>query len=184
MKNFLIKRMAIAAIAAMMCVSAANAQPFVKGENIVSASVGFGGIYTGNLYSTGKSTPVWSLYYEHCLFDNLWDEKSSIGIGGMFSHTAYKYGGADDRKVSNNYIGARGVLHYAPVNKLDVYAGFTMGYDIVSWKNSAVELADEDSYFDFGFIAGARYYFTDSFGVFAESGVGRSLFNAGVTLKF
>lgn len=76
-----------------------------------------------------------------------------------------------DNKVSKDIHG----------DKLDLYAGLNIG--------SGVALLNSPNDNDVvvllfgGFQAGARYYFTDRFGVNLEVGYGRSLVNAGIVLK-
>jgi hypothetical protein len=130
-----IRKVAVVAIAAvMMSAVSANAQTFAKGDNVASAAIGFGGYYSGSWYSEGSRLPVISLYYERGIVDNLWDEKSSIGIGGMLGYTSFKYDGIGGFKTSHTTIGVRGALHYQFIDKLDTYTGLFLGYDIVSWK--------------------------------------------------
>jgi len=184
-KNF--TKMAIIAIAALTMSMTAQAQmpTFNNGDNLVSFGIGFGGYYTGAFYNNASSIPAISFYYEKCVKDNLFDDKSSLGIGGMVGYTSAKW--SDYWKVSNTVIGVRGALHYAFVDKLDTYAGLMLGYNIVSWNyysswiggssnsSSAVVLS--------GFL-GARYYFTDNVAAFAEVGYGVANINLGLSLKF
>ena len=161
---------------------------FTKGDNLVSASLGFGGYYSGSYYSGVTRIPFISLYYENCVKDNLFDEKSSLGIGGILGHTSVK--ASNSFKTSVTLIGVRGALHYSFVDKLDTYAGLMLGYEIVSWKwldkNSSDLGLKGNAASDLGFslFLGARYYFTDTFGVFAEVGYGAAVINLGVSLKF
>ncbi len=91
-----------------------------------------------------------------------------------------------------NYIivGVRGAYHYngfENLSNLDVYAGAMVAYNIVKYSSDL----DED-YFSKNYgsgvgvsgFAGARWFFTDMFGVYAELGYGVSVLNAGLTLKF
>lgn len=68
-------------------------------------------------------------------------------------------------------------------DKLDVYAGLNVGTGIAAifWGNgngSAVRALAFG-----GFQAGARYYFTDKFGVNLEVGYGKSIVNGGMVFK-
>ena len=186
-----VKMFAISMMVTIMSVVAVNAQS--KGDNVVGLGIGFGGnLYTGSGYTS--KFPAISVYYERCIVDNLWDEKSSIGVGGMLGYTSakwetkydsYKYGW----KYTDFIIGARGALHYAFIDKLDTYTGLMLGYDIVSAKEtgnhpSGFNYSANGSALTWSWFIGARYYFTDSFAAFAELGYGVAIFNVGVSLKF
>jgi hypothetical protein len=186
MRRFFI-RIALAAIIAAGVNDAANAQwSLVKGDNLLSAAIGFGGYYSGTHYSRGTRLPIISVYYENCVVDNLWDENSSISVGGMLSHTAYSRSGLGGFKTSNTVIGARGALHYQFVDNLDTYAGLFLGYDIVSRKLNDITSYDPGSTSSFtnSLFIGARYYFNDTWAAFGEIGVGLASLNLGVTYKF
>jgi len=92
---------------------------------------------------------------------------------------------------TNFAIGARGMWHFNFSKSMDVYTGLTLGYVVSSadakytgdWagaKTAALDL----SYFLFGFNVGARYFFTDSLGAYAELGYsGLQFFGLGLSLK-
>ncbi|MCL1974487.1 MAG: hypothetical protein FWG54_06710 [Bacteroidetes bacterium] len=169
--------------------SASAQQPsFAKGDNVVSLGVGLGGyLGTGNWNGSGlKKTPLITASFDHCIIDNLFDEKSSIGVGGMVGYKSIKW--VDYWRTTYIVLGVRGSFHYALVDKLDTYAGLHMGYDIANTK-----WIGRDSYpgssagaggFSYAFFLGARYYFTDAIGAFAELGYGYSVINLGVAFKF
>jgi hypothetical protein len=164
----------------------AQTSTFNKGDKLLSASIGIGGYYSGTYYSNVSRIPFMAVYYEQCIKDNLFDAKSSIGLGGMLGYTQAKW--SDNFKTSTTVIGFRGTFHYTPVDKLDTYAGLMLGYNIVSWKwlnstysslsgNAVSELA-------LGGYIGARYYFSPTFAAFAECGFGAANLNLGVSFKF
>ncbi len=166
---------------------------FVQKDNVVGLGIGFGGnLYSGYYGSGIKRIPAISVYYEHCVKDNLWDEKSSIGVGGLLGYSSAKWdetimGDKYGWKSSNIIIGARGALHYAFLDKLDTYTGLMLGYDIVSqkWTGNKTGLGSAAaSGFTWSWFVGARYYFTDSFAAFAELGYGIAILNLGASLKF
>jgi hypothetical protein len=166
---------------------AVNAQEstFVEGDNIVGVSIGFGGYYRGlGAWDNVRRVPALTLYYDACLFDNLFDEKSSLGIGGILGYASAKV--KDSWKSSHIVIGARSALHYALVNKLDTYAGVMLGYDIYSWKWIGIDMGNAvaGGGFDYSLFLGARYYLTDNFAGFAEIGYGTAILNLGLNLKF
>lgn len=175
-----------------LCCSFAHGQTgnaFQKGDNVVGLSVGLGGtLYSGGGYSS--KMPLIALSYERCLMDNLFDAKSSLGLGAIVGYTSskWKYAGYG-WKYTNIIVGLRGALHYQFVNKLDTYTGLMLGYDISSAKtigNFPSEWAYSASTggFAWAWNVGARYYFTDSFAGFAELGYGVSILNLGVAFKF
>jgi hypothetical protein len=158
-----------------------------KGDQLAGVTIGFGGYYSGSYYSDVSRTPYIAFYYENCVKENLFDEKSSLGLGGMLGHTSVKYSNLTSGFKANSIIlGFRGILHYAFVDKLDTYGGLMLGYNIATWKwedkNTTLK-RHADGGFDFSLFVGARYYFTDTFAAFAELGIAVPI-NLGVSLKF
>jgi len=183
MKN-IFKKVAITVIA-VVAMSMAQAQTFSKGDNVVGASIGFGGYYTGSWYSgSGVSRiPYIGLYYENCVKDNLFDDRSSIGVGGMLGYTSIKW--SDYWKFSTTVIGARGALHYEFVDKLDTYTGLMLGYNIVSAKYyGSISAGGAASDLAFSWFLGARYYFNEKIGILGEIGYGAANINLGLCMKF
>jgi len=171
----------------------AQTQDFVKGNSLLSFGIGLGGnLYSGSGYSS-KIPPI-SVHYEYCVKDNLFDEKSSLGIGAMLGYTSAKWeysgwGGSYGWKYTSIIVGAKGALHYAFVDKLDTYAGLMLGYNIVSakeigdWGTGTTYKASGSAATSYFFIGG-RYYFSDNLAAFAELGYGMAILNLGITLKF
>jgi hypothetical protein len=162
----------------------AQEQSFLKGDNLASIGIGFGGnLYSGYYGSGIKRIPALSFNYERCVKDNLFDEKSSLGIGGMLG---YASASTDYWKSSNVIIGAKGILHYALIENLDTYTGLMLGYDVVSfkWKHSEWGWGGSTSGVTWSYVLGARYFFNESFGAYAELGYGISVFSVGASLKF
>ena len=123
------------------------------------------------------------------IVDNLFDEKSSIGVGGYMGYTSAKWEYYDwGYKYSDIIIGVRGAFHYQLVDKMDTYTGLLIGYDIVSAKefgtSSGYDYSSSASGLTWSYFLGARYYFTDNIGAMAEVGFGIAYLNLGVTLKF
>lgn len=166
----------------------ASAQQTVrKGDKIVNIGVGFG--------TYGKTTafPPLSVSFDYGVKDRLFDNKSSITLGGYagfysnkaeFIHPSYTYGW----KYNNFLIGARGALHYEFVDKLDTYVGAMLGYNIVSasyystGSGTPVHSATGSGAF-FSTYLGARYYVAPKFALFAEVGYGLSAIELGVAFK-
>jgi hypothetical protein len=147
--------------------SVSNAQAvFEKGNSV--AGIG-AGIWDYGKGSSFISFPI-ALSYEYCIKDNVFDSRSSIGIGGYLMHSS------DRNKVGHYVLGLRGNLHYQFINKLDVYAGAML-------MNTFRTRTDENT-LRLAITTGARYYFSPKFGVFAETCSGIASLQAGAVLKF
>jgi len=172
--------------AVMMITLAASSQnTFTKGDKVLNVGVGFG---TYGDYGTTTIPPV-SLSLEYCAKDNLFNDKSSLGIGGYAGYHSSKYELAGDwgYKYSNFILGARGILHYQLINKLDTYWGLLLGYDIASAKFYGSEIYDLGASKVGGLVystfLGARYYFNEKFAANAEIGYGIATFHIGISYK-
>ncbi|KGL50166.1 hypothetical protein [Porphyromonas cangingivalis] len=165
----------------------ANAQTVRKGDKIVNIGVGFG------TYGKTTSFPPLSVSFDYGVKDRLFDNKSSITIGGYagflsnkteFTFPTYSYGW----KYNNFLIGARGALHYEFVSKLDTYVGLILGYNIVtasyysSGTGTPINSATGSGSF-YSTYLGARYYVAPRFAIFAEVGYGLSALELGVSFK-
>jgi len=154
---------------------------FTKSDNVVNLGIGFGGsLYSGVVFgsSSYRQTPSFTAAYEHCVIGSLWDNNSSIGIGGLVGFSSIKLKNTD--WVRNTFVvGARGALHYTFVDKLDTYAGLMMGVKFFSGNYT-----DNFSRFAPDFFVGARYYFSNNFAAFSELSYEVSYINLGVSLKF
>ena len=139
----------------------AQENTFNKGDKVLNLGVGIGStLYSGGYYKS--AIPPISASFELGVKDNLFDEKSSLGIGAYLGYTsakwefsypeyAYTYNSglnmpsrvaASTSSSSSTYgwnyssmiLGVRGALHYQLVSKLDTYTGILLGYNIVSAK--------------------------------------------------
>lgn len=163
---------------------------FKKGDKILNLGLGLGSTYyTGGGY-TSKIPPI-SASFEAGVIDNLFDEKSSLGVGGYIGYTAAKYDYGTDYgwKYSNLIIGARGSLHYQLVDKLDTYTGILLGYDIATSKEYGSWLGTDNynsssSGAAWSWFIGGRYYFNDKIAGMLELGYGIAYLNIGVGIKF
>lgn len=179
-------KMAIIAIAAvtMSATTQAQTSAFAKGDNVVGMSIGVGGYWSkayGLSWGSGIfRSPTFTLSYDNCIVGKLWDDKSTVGVGGQVGYSFIKWKD-DDYMIHNVFVGVRGALHYTFVDKLDTYAGLMMGYKIVS---SNVNHLKANSTFASDYYLGARYYFASNLAVFAEVGWYVSNFNVGIALKF
>lgn len=148
--------------AAVVALSFTNsvAQDYKKGDNLLNVGVGLGG-------SVG--TPF-GASFEHGFTDK-------ISGGGMISYSSVDLIGT---KISYTIFGARASYHFDfGVKGLDPYAGAMLGYNVAG--ATAIGAAGG---FTWGGHAGARYYFTDKIGAFAEVGYGIANLNIGAAFKF
>lgn len=159
---------------------------FNEGDKVLNLGIGLGStLYTGRFYST--TVPPVSGSFEVGIKDELFDENSSLGVGGYVGYSSSKYSGwGSEYGFSNFIIGGRGSLHYQFIDKLDTYGGLMLGFRVVSWKSSS-------GGFDYGSVAGSglatafyvggRYYFTDNLAGMVELGYGIAYLNIGIALK-
>ena len=187
------KKMFLATVICLFAAVHTSAQEsvFGKGDNVVNLGVGFGGnLYNG--YDYGRSDinelPTFTLSYERGIISNLFNEQSSLGVGGLVGYTSAKYDYSGWGWTSTDImVGARGAMHYTFVDRFDTYAGLMAGYNINSWKWKGAGYTSSStgsSGLIYTFFVGGRYYLGDSFAVFAEVGYGYSLINAGLSFKF
>lgn len=176
----------------VLAAGAANAQDLVrKGTLAFNAGIGFGNGYSNGYWRT--TIPPIHISGEGTVVDNLIQGKNgAISVGGYLGFRGYKSVFSDAQgtygwKYNNVIIGVRGSFHYVPVAKLDTYAGLMLAYEISSHKDYGTlatgATASSGGGFLPGFYLGARYWFTDGFGAFAEVGYGAAYFNLGVSFK-
>ncbi len=163
---------------------------FKKGDLVLNAGIGIGNTVRSESYLKTTVPPI-SASLEYCVKDNLFDDKSSLGVGvyaGYFAQKwkngAFGYLGDLDLKYSDFIVGVRGALHYQFVDKLDTYGGLAIGYDIVSASGSYGDYSVSSSALTAGVYVGGRYYFTDAFAVNAEVGYDIAVLTLGVSYKF
>ena len=191
-KNFI-----LAAVIGLLAAVQVSAQEsiFRKGDNVVSLGVGFAGnLYSGysDGYGSFRQTPTFTLSYERCIIDNLFNEQSSLGIGGLVGYSSAKKDYSSLVEVgwtsTDIVIGARGALHYTFVEKFDTYAGVIMGYNINTWTERVVghssSKTSDSSGMVYNTFVGGRYYLSDAFAAFAEFGYGYNTINVGLSLRF
>ena len=182
-----------------LCVSflatqvSAQTSSFKNGDNVIGLGLGLGSsyYYSGLFNDNYSRTPTFIAMYEHCIIGKVFNDQSSIGVGGMFGYFSetwknsyYKEGWS--HKYQNFYFGARGAFHYAFVNNLDTYAGFVLGYQQINHKyaNDYSSTESSNSGLRHDLFAGARYYFNSNFGVFGELGYGISYLRLGLAIRF
>lgn len=169
---------------------------FKAGDKVINLGVGLGNtLHSGSGLST--TIPPISASFEYGVKDNLFDEKSSLGVGAFIGYCAnehkWSYMNASSKlKYSDLVLGLRGALHYQLVEKLDTYAGVSLGYDIVSASSSGyagggsygVSYSADASTFFVGAYLGGRYYFADNLAAMAEVGYDIAALRIGIAYKF
>ena len=167
MKNNLFIKVSVMFLFCAMISLSVNAQnTFSKGDKIVNLGIGVGNTFAG--YSS--AIPI-AASFELGIKDNLFDDKSSLGVGGYF-------GFASTKGYTFLYPGVRGALHYQFVDKLDTYAGLMLAMRL--WSGHGYSYTD----FIIPFYIGGRYYFSNNMAAFAELGYGIAALQIGVSLKF
>lgn len=171
------------AMISFLGVQSLSAQEFNQGTNVVNAGLGFGGAYDFGGFGASLGLGI-NASYER----GIWEVGGPgiISLGGYLGTTAYDLDldfDGDDR-VRYTVIGARSAYHFNFINvdNLDVYAGAMIGINIVTYNNDNFDSLNGGL---FGSIyGGARWYFNDTFGVFAELGYGASFFSLGAAFRF
>jgi hypothetical protein len=174
-------------VISMFCVAQINPKTsdlFNVNSQVVKVGVGL------NLFSF----PL-ELSYEKGIQDNIFDvDGLNLGVGGYLGYYGYKrnftmpiLNYSYSYRYTNIIIGARGLLHYNFVPKLDTYAGLLLGYNIGSARYSgdgAEPTSPKVGGIAYGGVLGARYEFNEKFGAYAEVGYSISVLSAGVAYKF
>lgn len=172
---------------------AAFTQSFEKGSQAINLGIGVGNTaYFGSYYS--GFLPSVSGSYEYGIVEIPMGSELTgvISVGGYMGASFSKYGdygsGHDYYLTSDFIIAARGNYHFIFHDKLDTYAGIWFGVDIASskWKGSNTDpgVNYTSTGPTGGAYVGARWFFSDRFGVYAELGYLISVLNFGVTFKF
>jgi len=192
MKNVLFTKVLAVVLFCAVFTMGVNAQNvFSKGDNNLNLGVGIGSTLGGSGYKT--TIPPLSISYERGIIDNLFDDKSSLGIGAYFGYAANKHEWSNsDKAYGHDYsyliFGARGAVHYQLVNNLDTYGGLMLGYNVIKaktygdWGTFKSEAAA--SGLGWSLFLGGRYYFKENIAAFAELGYGIAYLQLGVSFKF
>jgi hypothetical protein len=161
---------------------------FAKGDNVIGAGFGIGGVYGFSSYNT--QTPVFGAQYDRGIVEL--GMGGVIGVGGFIGYKNYVY-------KNNNYkdkwgitiIGARGTFHYDlfKVKNLDTYAGTMIAFHILSNTNNYPDYLDpyKRTYNNAAYaslFAGAKYYFAPKVAGYAEVGYGVAWLTMGIAFKF
>jgi hypothetical protein len=169
-------------------------QVFEKKSQAINIGIGFGNVnyvfdedYSGFLPSVSAS-------YEYGIVRVPMGSKMNgiLSVGGYLAASMSYYGPQGYEKKewrsTNIVIAARGNYHFVFHDRFDPYAGVAIGINLAGQKyigdNGDQEVEHPDPKPFAGAYAGARWYFTDNFAVYAEMGWLISVVNAGVTFKF
>jgi hypothetical protein len=161
---------------------ATYAQGYEKGSIIINPGLGLGYWYGGTGFAVGFAVNA-----EFNITDDI-----AIGPYVSITRRSYNYAlGNDDYTYTYFDIGARGSYHFGRLLKVnteqfDPYAGAFLGFVSTSADYDDAYSGYYDTYdgrFQVGVYAGARWYFSEVFGVFGEVGVGMFPILVGVTIK-
>ncbi|HRH66932.1 MAG TPA: hypothetical protein PLU53_11585 [Bacteroidia bacterium] len=180
-----------------------KAQAFVEGNNSINVGYGFGTV-VGTLFNSYKDYNEYSfstlgplfLKYEHAVND-----KIGIGLNVAYAkwELSYRYNGYSNQEFTekDSYttysILGRFNLHFGHMDKFDPYWGFGLGFRNANLKFSSSDPngpKDTDISnpipipLGFETTIGARYYFSDNFGIYAEAGFAKAVTQAGLTFRF
>ncbi len=170
MMNFNLKKLALTLLVTGLGVTFSFAQTYSKGDNLLNAGIGLGG---------GFGTPI-GLSFEHGFSD-----KISAGAYAAYASKTVPTG-FGDFKYTYILTAARASYHFDfGVENLDPYLGAILGYNIASakWTGGGAMPASSAGGVIYGGHAGARYFFSEKIGLFAEAGYGVGSLNVGLTFK-
>ncbi|WP_266362983.1 hypothetical protein [Tellurirhabdus rosea] len=143
-----------------------------KGTKFLNAGIGLGGWggigYSGSV-ALGASFEVGVI--------------PNLTVGGIGAYRGYSGYGA------YYSIGARGSYHFNEIlsianDKVDLYGGLGLIYSGWSWNESYIGFRDSYGGVGLGGHVGARYFFSEKIGGFAEAGFGVAPLQLGLTVKF
>lgn len=175
------KKLAFLVIAIALVSFGANAQStFDKSTKTIKLGLGFN--------SNGK--PI-TLAFEKGIQNDLFGvEKLNLGVGayaGLYSYsTTVNYGIEMTTSTLVIAPGVTGTLHYQFIDKLDTYAGLSLGAVIssVSVESSVASASSSATNFAWGLAGGLRYEITPKWGAYIEGGKGTGSVTIGVAMKF
>jgi hypothetical protein len=171
-------------VSAMLCSLSFAQSAYDKGARVVGGGIGLGGL--AGLYGDAKLPPL-SIGYDQGYNENI----SFGGIAGIASSEQKftSFFGSYGWEYTYIIIGARGNYHFTELfkdAKMDPYVGLTLGYNIVSVKETGTipfGISASGSYFLYGGHLGLRYYFSSNLGAQLEFGYGIGVLNLGIAYK-
>jgi hypothetical protein len=190
MKRALFIATLLAMVAGMAYAGPKNA--FNQGDVVGQLAIGLGGLR--GLYGT-SGLPTISASVDFAVVDR-------ISFGGLAAYSSSTYDYAYPYLLAGRYysyrwrysyftIAGRGSYHFLEKNeKLDVYAGGSVGYNVVSSRFDgdvfvrSYAVGASRNFVHYGVHAGGRYYFMQRFAAFAEVGYGIGFLTVGISMKF
>ena len=164
-----------------------HAQKLEAGSNQIDLGLGAGGRYRVWGAYSGVSPSVY-MHFERGLGVDV-----GPGVLGIGAFAGFKVVGSDYYGYGLNWtyimFGARAAYHWNDwhnVEQLDVYAGVLAGVNVVLDNNTYNDafVDPRTDVFRHDTFVGAKWYFSESFGAFAEFGYGVKNAGAGLTFKF
>ena len=155
---------------AALAVSVNLSAQMTSADKVVKATVGFG----------GYGLPI-AVSYEQGVYDLA--NGAFITAGGYLG-----YAGKSNTVLgittsyTNIFIAAQGNYYFKPiVDKLDLYAGLRLGYNVGSSRVEGVSASAGGLAYSLQF--GASYYVSEKLAINAELGYGIGYLNAGISYK-
>ncbi len=171
--------LALFSLCLVLCATSGAFAQFEKGDKLLNAGLSLGGTYGGGA-GVGAS-------FEVGIHD-------FISVGAQADYLTWNYGWLSGYKWKYTFvpIGVRGSYHFGKhfltMDNLDLYAGPAIGYTVANYKDPSGWSGSYSGGYGgklfVGIFAGARYYFKDNMGVFAEVGQNTSALKAGISFKF
>lgn len=182
-----------------------KAQAFEEGRSYASVGYGVAGFSGAFLNSFFEGTDVvrrnfGPIYFK---YEYAISEKLGVGLAVANVNNSYTASGTyfDNNGIARSYteklsrsntsILARLNWHFGEDDRFDPYFGFGMGYRFGDWRYTISDPAAGDNEtiptiipFGFELTTGARFFFTDNFGIYAEIGIAKSIGQFGITAKF
>ena len=182
----------------------AQTEAYYQGQHLISGGYGFGTII-GSLFndinnnSDFNTTFTGPLYLK---FESGLTDKLGLGINlayakyqASYTYDSYygtSYGTYTETDSYTTYsILARLNWHFGQVEKFDPYWGFGVGYRDGRWKYTSTDPygtndIDYGGYFPFGFelTIGAHLWLSSNFGLYAETGIAKSVVQFGLAGGF
>lgn len=148
---------------------------FDEKTQFLDLKVSFGSPFWGSVSNRLPIVP-------HINYEKAVSKSISIGGSGAYSSARQNYFGYELRYTAL-YLGGRGSYHFLTKEKLDPYAGLSLGYIIVS-VNDKTYSASYGSEVGLGAFAGIRYKLANKIALNAELGYsGLSILTVGASFK-
>ena len=194
-----VKGLLVAAVAAMLSFGANAQAKFISGDMglNIDYSLGVFNKWDGEKFDDNFTQHGVGASFEYIILEGLINGNASIGAGGQvgvgFGHKKETEVGVEYKtNLTRVRVATRGVFHYAALDLLDTYAGVTLGVNLdkATFKADVTgvgetKTTDSDNIFVAAPFVGARYFFSDGFGVNMELSYDTfALMALGVTFKF